>query len=66
MQVFLERMQTEPVKALYADLDNTWNRRAQQLNERLSTAGLPVKVANMSTIWTVSFTQPSRHNWMRL
>ena len=26
--------------------------------------GLPVRVANLSTIWTVSYTQPSRYNWM--
>ena len=64
MQVFLERLRTDPVRALYTDLDATWNRRAQELNERLASAGLPVKVANMSTIWTVSFTHPSRYNWM--
>jgi len=64
MQVFLERLQTQEVQAMYVDLDTTWNRRAQQFNERLNAAGLPVKVTNMSTIWTVSFTQPSRYNWM--
>ena len=30
----------------------------------LSRSGLPVEVANMSTIWTVSYTVPSRYNWM--
>jgi hypothetical protein len=25
---------------------------------------LPVEVANMSSIWTVCYTQPSRYNWM--
>jgi glutamate-1-semialdehyde 2,1-aminomutase len=64
MQVFLERLKTEPIRAMYADLDETWNRRAQDLNQRLSEAGLPVRIDNMSTIWTVSFTQPSRYNWM--
>jgi glutamate-1-semialdehyde 2,1-aminomutase len=64
MQVFLERLQSAPVRALYDGLDDTWNRRAQQLNERLLEAGLPVKVSNMSTIWTVQFTLPSRYNWM--
>ncbi len=23
-----------------------------------------MRVANLSTIWTVTYTQPSRHNWM--
>ena len=26
--------------------------------------GLPVEVANMSSIWTVCYTRPSRYNWM--
>jgi len=64
MQVFLERLQTEPVRELYANLDETWNGRAQQFNQKLGEAGLPVTVSNFSTIWTVSFTQPSRYNWM--
>ena len=25
---------------------------------------MPVRVANLSTIWTVLYTQPSRYNWM--
>ena len=39
-------------------------RRAQQLNRRLADEGLPVQVANMSSIWVVCYTQPSRYNWM--
>jgi glutamate-1-semialdehyde 2,1-aminomutase len=64
MQVFLERLGTAPVKALYEGLDDRWNDRARQLNERLEAEDLPLKVVNMSTVWTVSYTQPSRHNWM--
>jgi glutamate-1-semialdehyde 2,1-aminomutase len=64
MQVFLERMQTEPVRALYDGLDATWDRRAEQINTALAEAGAPVRVANLSTIWTVYYTQPSRYNWM--
>ncbi len=64
MQVFLERLRSEPVQALYAGLDETWNRRAQQLNLRLRERGLPVQVSNLQSIWTVSYTLPSRYNWM--
>ena len=64
MQVFLERLATPAVAALYADLDATWDRRAQDLNQRLAAADLPVRVANLSTIWTVCYTRPSRYNWM--
>jgi glutamate-1-semialdehyde 2,1-aminomutase len=64
MQVFLERLQSGPVREMYADLDATWNRRAGELNQRLREAGLPVQVANLSTVWSVFYTQPSRYNWM--
>ena len=25
---------------------------------------MPVQISNLSSIWTVSYTQPSRYNWM--
>ena len=34
------------------------------MNLKLREAGLPVQVANLSTVWTVFYTQPSRYNWM--
>ncbi len=64
MHEFLLRFDTEPVQALYRGLDATWNRRAAALNERLAAESLPVRVANLSTIWTTLYTQPSRYNWM--
>lgn len=64
MQVFLERLQSAPVQALYAGLDATWDARAAQLNQALQKAGVPVQVAHLSTVWTVFYTQPCRYNWM--
>jgi glutamate-1-semialdehyde 2,1-aminomutase len=64
MQVFLERIESDEVKAIYRELDKCWNRRAAELNERLLTAQVPVQVANLSSVWTVSYTVPSRYNWM--
>ena len=64
MHEFLERIETPAIKALYRDLDATWNARAEALNQRLAEAGLPVQVANISSIWTVCYTRPSRYNWM--
>ena len=51
-------------RALYDGLDERWNRRAQTLNLKLREAGVPVQVANLSSIWTVVYTQPSRYHWM--
>ena len=64
MQVFLEKLEMPAVRDIYGDLDAIWNRRAAQLNEQLEAAGLPARVANMSSIWTVYYTRPSRYNWM--
>ncbi len=64
MAAFIERLETPAVRALYDGLDERWNARAAALNERLAAAGLPLRVANLSTIWTMTFTQPSRYNWL--
>ena len=64
MNEFVRYLQTPEADATYRDLDATWNRRANALNARLAAAGLPVEVANLSSIWTVCYTEPSRYNWM--
>jgi glutamate-1-semialdehyde 2,1-aminomutase len=64
MAEFLKRIETPEIRDLYTDLDAVWNGRAERLNRRLQAEGLPVRVANMSSIWTVLYPQPSRYNWM--
>jgi glutamate-1-semialdehyde 2,1-aminomutase len=64
MQVFLERLDTPTVQAIYSGLDERWNARAAQLNQQLLAADLPVQVANIGSVWTVFYTEPSRYNWM--
>jgi glutamate-1-semialdehyde 2,1-aminomutase len=64
MHEFLRHLDTAKVRALYSDLDALWNRRTQRLNQRLRDEELPVQAANLSSIWTVCYTQPSRYNWM--
>ncbi len=64
MNEFLHHLQSPTGQALYRDLDRIWNERAQRLNERLHAEELPVEVANLSSIWTVCYTRPSRYNWM--
>ena len=63
MAEFLTQLDGAPVRALYAGLD-VWDARAQALNERMAAEGLPVRVANLSTIWTIYYVRPSRYNWM--
>jgi glutamate-1-semialdehyde 2,1-aminomutase len=64
MAEFLERIETPEIRNLYASLDVVWDERAERLNRRLAEAGVPVRVANMSSIWNVLYTRPSRYNWM--
>src|SRR6201996_3763068 len=64
MNEFLRFMQTPAADAVYVGLDRLWNERAEYLNGRLAAEGLPVQVANLSSIWTVFYTEPSRYNWM--
>jgi glutamate-1-semialdehyde 2,1-aminomutase len=64
MNEFLHRIETDEIKDMYRDLDAIWDDRAERLNKRLADENLPVRVANLSTIWTVTYTQPSRYNWM--
>jgi glutamate-1-semialdehyde 2,1-aminomutase len=64
MQVFLETLEQPQVMNLYRDLDDVWSTRARILNERLQAAQIPVQIASLSTIWTVSYGRVSRYNWM--
>ena len=34
------------------------------ISTTVGAEGLPVQIANISSIWSVFFTQPSRYNWM--
>ncbi len=64
MAEFLDRLSTPAVMQMYENLDAVWDERARQLNSRLAEVRLPVRVANMSSVWTVCYTVPSRYNWM--
>ena len=64
MHVFLRQLESPALRAAYDGLDERWNGRAARLNAQLAEGGLPVRVANLSSIWTLLYTTPSRYNWM--
>jgi glutamate-1-semialdehyde 2,1-aminomutase len=64
MNEFLQYLETPAARALYRDLDQRWNDRAARINARLQDEALAVQVGNISSIWTVGYTNPSRYNWM--
>jgi glutamate-1-semialdehyde 2,1-aminomutase len=64
MKAFLDRLAQPDVAAVYEGLDARWDGHARRFNERFEREGLPLRVAHLSSIWTVTYTQPSRYNWM--
>jgi glutamate-1-semialdehyde 2,1-aminomutase len=64
MDEFLSRLDSPNFNSVYNGLDELWNERARQLNEMLAAQDLPVRVSNLSSIWMVHYTEPSRYNWM--
>ena len=64
MGAFLDRLDSPQVKAMYNGIDARWDGRADDFNRALQAAQVPVRIAHLSSIWTVTYTQPSRYNWM--
>jgi glutamate-1-semialdehyde 2,1-aminomutase len=64
MHEFLCHLESPAVAHIYRNIDALWNHRAAQLNARLEAAQLPLRVAALGTIWTISYTRVSRYHWM--
>jgi glutamate-1-semialdehyde 2,1-aminomutase len=64
MSAFLDQIETPEIKAVYEGLDERWNARAQRFNSVMQAHDIPLQAANMSSVWTLFYTQPSRYNWM--
>jgi len=64
MNEFLCYLDTPEGVARYEGLDALWDKRAQDLNRQLEQLGLPVRFANLTSVWTTLYTHPSRYNWM--
>ncbi|MEA2829551.1 MAG: glutamate-semialdehyde -aminomutase [Bradyrhizobium sp.] len=64
MDEFLTRHGDPAFRSIYTGLDEVWDERARRLNDMLAAQDLPVRVSNLSSIWMVHYTEPSRYNWM--
>jgi len=64
MNVFLQRLDGADIRACYAQADAVWDARAKHFNAALQAAGVPVQVAAMASVWTVTYTQPACFNWL--
>ena len=61
---FLEKIETPQIASIYQDVDKTWNRRRELFNQTMIEKGLPLRAANMTSVWSLYYTDPSRYNWM--
>jgi glutamate-1-semialdehyde 2,1-aminomutase len=64
MKAFFDRLAQPEMDAVYEGLDARWDGHARRFNERFEREDLPLRVAHLSSIWTVTYTRPSRYNWM--
>jgi glutamate-1-semialdehyde 2,1-aminomutase len=64
MDEFLNRLGDATFRLVYDGLDEVWDERARRLNAMLTERNLPLRVSNLSSIWMVHYTEPSRYNWM--
>ena len=64
MNEFLAFLDTPQARATWDDLDGRWDRRAAQLNAALEAARVPVRMANMTSVFVTRFLQPGRYHWM--
>ena len=64
MNVFLKRIQSAEIQQQYQQSEALWNSRVAYFNQRLQAEKLPLKISNIHSILSVSYTLPSRYNWM--
>jgi len=64
MNAFLRVLDTAEVSRLYEGLDERWRHWEARFNEALRAADLPVRVAALSSIWTLTYHQPGRYHWL--
>jgi len=64
MNEFLKKINTVEIQSSYKNIDEFWDSKVKLLNINLQEKQLPIKIINMTSVWTIIFTVPSRYNWM--
>lgn len=64
MHEFLTWVRSAAATAAYSRINADCCAWVETTNRALATADLPMQVVNLGTIWTVTFTRPSRFNWL--
>jgi glutamate-1-semialdehyde 2,1-aminomutase len=64
MHEFLLHLARPEAQRLLGEADALWSWRAEVLNRRLVDAGVPLRVAALGSVWTLTYETPSRYHWM--
>ncbi|MEZ5964435.1 MAG: aminotransferase class III-fold pyridoxal phosphate-dependent enzyme [Planctomycetota bacterium] len=64
MHEFLQHLDEPEVCAAYASVDQIWDERARRLNQMLEKLDVPVRVSNLTSVWSVLYPRPGRYHWM--
>lgn len=64
MAAFLKWVQTPATRKLYDVANTGFSQWIKGTNDALEAEGFPVRVNNLTTVWTLMYTQPGRYHWM--
>jgi glutamate-1-semialdehyde 2,1-aminomutase len=64
MNEFLCWLDQPGTRALYDESNRRCGDWVWLVNQQMAAAGLPVRVMNLATVWTILFKEPSRYNWL--
>lgn len=64
MNEFLRWVTKPQTVQLYNEADHLCTEWAATVNKELAERGLPLRIVNLTTVWTILFQQPGRYNWL--
>jgi glutamate-1-semialdehyde 2,1-aminomutase len=64
MHAFLKWVQSKDATTAYADAARLTDDFITKGNKALVAAGFPLRLQNLTTVWTVLFTTPGRYHWL--
>ncbi|MGH7618067.1 MAG: aminotransferase class III-fold pyridoxal phosphate-dependent enzyme [Gemmatimonadaceae bacterium] len=64
MNELLRHLDDAATRDTWVDIDARWTGRATAINERLAAADVPVRLANMASVWSVCYPDAGRYHWM--
>lgn len=64
MNEFLRWVTRPQVRQMYDDANDRCTQWAAAMNQDLAARDLPLRIVNLSTVWTILFPRPGRYNWL--